>query len=140
MVFKRLSLKSPGERGERSPAARNNQGGFGQPVTRVEGFPAESARLKHGDESLYRVLPDRFSAIEGDTPTAQVKAFALFSRDVADAQLVRKVRPSAGGASVTRDGGQPAKRLLQKSTGRHENAARADVERLKDVPNEPHVM
>ncbi len=59
---------------------------------------------------------------------------------LADAQIIREVRAAARRGTVTRYRGEPAKGHHQEVLGRHLDARRGHVQRLQDVPDEPHIV
>src|SRR5207249_1378439 len=101
---------------------------------------AEAARRKGLAKSFHCVGTDRFSAVEGDGPTAQIESGPLFRRDLADTEVVGEVRSTTRGGLVARDCLEPAERTLQEVDRRHQRDWKAAVEGLEEATDQPHIM
>src|SRR5262249_10092844 len=93
-----------------------------------------------GNETFQRFLANRLRSVVSHTPTAEIERRPLLYSDSAHTQIVSKVRPAAMCYLIFRDGFQPPQRALQKSCRRHENAAKAAVQRLYDAVHKTHVV
>ena len=103
-------------------AAGNDQRRFGQPVAWIGRAGTEAARGEGLGKALQRVGADRFSAVVGDAPTAQVEAGALFGRNPARAHVIGEIGAAADSGVVARDGLDPSQGALKKGLRRHQNA------------------
>ena len=121
-------------------AARHQQRRLGQPVAWPERRRLETASRERGGESLEGVPPDRFRAVVGVAPTAEIEGGALRRSDPAHAQVVGEVGSAATGRPVPRNGPQPPDRSLQERGRRHQVGRAPAVDGLQDAVDQPHVV
>ncbi len=140
VLFQGLAVERTDHRRRRLEAAGNDQGRFGHAIARIERFATKPAGLEVFGKPLDRLGPHRLCAVEGQTPVAQIERGSLLGRDLGDAQVVGEVRPTADRAAIPRDRLQPAERLLQKRHRRQQHVRLADVQRLQDAADQPHVV
>ena len=74
--------------------------------------------------------------------SSELRSSAAFCSvgDRARGEIEREVGRAGRARAVIRDRPQPAHRLLQERRRRHENRAAAEIERLQQVPDQPHVV
>jgi hypothetical protein len=82
--------------------ARDEQRGLREAVAGIEGAAPEARGRELLDEPRDRVVADRLGAAEENLHGREVESIALRIRDLADAEVVAKVRRSSDGAVVAR--------------------------------------
>src|SRR5690606_16129932 len=73
------------------PAGGDHEGGLGQPVARGERLGAEPGRCEGVGEAAQGGRPDRFGAVEGDPPAAEVQFVGEGGRGVLQGEFVGEV-------------------------------------------------
>jgi hypothetical protein len=138
-----LELRSfHGERDGRSRfrTTGNEQGGFREPVGRVERLPAKAAGREGRREPLKGLLPDGLGTVESHRPAAEVEVRQLFGGDLAGTEVVGEVRRARAVGPQSGDGPQPTEGTLQKGNRRHKRSRKPTVEGLQYPHDQPHVM
>src|SRR5690606_19041076 len=78
------------------PAGGDHEGGLGQPVARGERLGADPGRCEGVGEAAQGGRPDRFGAVEGDPPAAEVQVVGEGGRGVLQGEFVGEVGGAAG--------------------------------------------
>src|SRR5438552_11784841 len=125
--FESYRLKFANDRRSGLQAPGNHQGCFCKPVAGIKGFPTKAARFEGGRKVIQVLCGNRLSAVERETPTAKVQVRALLFSDLANAQVVSEIWPTARVRLVTSNGLKPAQRPHKKGFRRHENAPGAYI-------------
>src|ERR1041385_7221839 len=101
--LERRSLNSRDYRRRRLRATGDKERSLSESITRKESFTAKTARLKGRAESIDRALSNRFGAVKGNSPTAQIEFCSFLDSDLAHAEIVSEVRTTARRGTVTRN-------------------------------------
>src|SRR5947207_7383492 len=121
-------------------AAGNLQSRLCKAVSRIKCVAAKTTGRKLSGKRLHRPGVNRFSAVVGNLPTAQIESLALFRRYFRGTQVISKIRSPRVSYSIFRNCLQPAYRFLEKRCRRHEIAGKTGIKRLDDAVHQPHVM
>ncbi len=140
VFFQGFAVERAADGRRRLEAAGDDQRGFGHAVAGIEGLAAETAGSEILGEAVERFGPHRLGAVKGQAPAAQVQRRALLGSDLVHAQVVGKVRSAADRAAIAGNCLQPAKRLLQERHRREQHVCLADIQRLQDAADQPHVV
>src|SRR6476620_1895987 len=79
-------------------------------------------------------------SIKGDLPTAQVQSGPLLRSDLANTQVIGKVRTAGNRGADLGDGLQPAEWLLQKGIWRQGNHREPDIRWLDHAADQAHIV
>ncbi len=140
IVFNRFGFERTDDRVGGFQPAGDHQRRFGQTVAGIERLGMEAARRESAGELCERFGANRFGAVEGQRPTAEIEMGAFFRRDASHAQIVGEVWSAADRAFVLRDRLQPTQWPLQKRHRRHEHVGFAVIHRLQDAADQSHVV
>src|SRR5579885_1126501 len=83
---------------------------------------------------------DRLGAEGRDLPVAQIKRCLLFSRELADAEIIAKIRADADGSPSARNCLQPAIGALQKGKRRHHRRWIAAIHWKENAADKSHIV
>src|SRR5262249_45345085 len=135
MLFERRGADSVGFC---AAAAAHFQRRFRQTVCRIERFPTKAALAECSGKAPQRLKPHWLGAVISYSPTMQIKSCALLRVHPAQAQVVREVWTTGVRDLKTRDGFQPAHRVLEERRRRHDGGGEATIERLDNAVYQAH--
>lgn len=113
---------------------------LGHPVARRKRPCIEADRRETRRERFDRFRANRLRAVQRDLQRGQIEPAELLALHGARAQVVREVRRDRNRGRVMRRGLQPSNGTPQERGRRHEHAVAADVQRMQQHADQPHVV
>ena len=121
-------------------ASRREQRRLRHAVARVKRLAPQPAAGERRREPVEGARIDRLGAAVDEFQTAQVERRLLLGGHHAGAQIESEIRRAGRARAVMRERRKPAHRPLEKTHRRHQHRARAEIQRLEQVSDQPHVM
>lgn len=139
-LFERRGVESLDPRPLTRHTAAHEERGLCQPVAGVEGPALETAAGERSGKALESRRLNRLGSVERHDPRGEVEPALDLVVHLAAAKVVGEVRTARSSGTEAGDGLQPTGRALEKGHGGHQDRPSPDKERLKNVPDQTHVV